>query len=77
MTQKIIKIGSSLGVTLSGDLLSRAGLQLGDTVHVAYDEREHSIRVESSQKDELTRNLMEAKSLIDKYEDEIQKLGTE
>jgi putative addiction module antidote len=34
MAQKIIKIGSSVGITLPKDLLERAGLAVGDNIEV-------------------------------------------
>jgi putative addiction module antidote len=34
MAQKIIKIGTSLGITLSKDLLERTGLTVGDSVDI-------------------------------------------
>ena len=44
MAQKVIKIGSSAGITLSPDVLHRVGLKIGDAVHVSGGQHEVLVR---------------------------------
>jgi putative addiction module antidote len=45
MAQKIIRIGSSVGVTIPKDILDRSGVALGDAVSVSFDETNASVRI--------------------------------
>lgn len=74
MSQKIIKIGSSLGVTLSRHVLQDAGLKHGDEVKLAFNTTSGLIEVSSSNLELHYQELREAKSLVNKHREELQKL---
>ncbi len=77
MGQKIIKIGSSVGVTLSSEVLKSAGLKPGDNVQVGFDESRGSITVESAQVQEFAQEVAAASRLVQKYQEELRKLDAE
>lgn len=45
MSQKVIKIGKSTGVTLSKDILEKINLKAGDEVVVNYDEKKGCVYI--------------------------------
>lgn len=45
MAQKIIRIGSSVGVTIPKDMLQRSGVAVGDAVSVEFDDTDSSLRI--------------------------------
>lgn len=45
MTQKVLQIGSSAGITLSKDTLKSLGLKIGDQVSVEVDAKRGSVIV--------------------------------
>ena len=45
MTQKVLQIGSSAGVTISKDTLKTLGLKIGDQVVVSVDEQAQLINI--------------------------------
>jgi antitoxin component of MazEF toxin-antitoxin module len=45
MAQKIITIGSSVGVTIPKEILQRSGVGLGDSVSVEFEESTAGIRI--------------------------------
>lgn len=48
MTRKIIKIGSSSGITLSKEVLSELGLKVGDEVDIEIDKKNKTARIKGS-----------------------------
>lgn len=50
MTQKVLQIGSSAGVTISKDTLKTLGLKIGDQVVVSVDEQAQLINITSAKK---------------------------
>lgn len=44
MAQKVIQIGSSVGITLSPEVLETIGLKVGDAVHVSGGKHEVVVR---------------------------------
>lgn len=45
MSQKIIRIGSSMGVTLPKRLLAKLGVSASDSVELSYNSRHNSIEI--------------------------------
>ena len=77
MSQKIIKIGSSLGVTLRSSMLKQAGLKQGDHVQVSFDKERGSIVVENAQQAEFARSVAKAMDLVADHRDELAKLDNQ
>ena len=77
MQQKIIKIGSSTGITLRPELLRAAGLKLGDTVDVTSNQVSGLIEIKSATQDQFSRDVAEGLSLVRRYRQELDKLGEE
>lgn len=50
MTQKLLKIGSSAGVTIPKKSLKDLGLKIGDEVNVQVDSKERKVTIEPSVK---------------------------
>ncbi len=73
MAQKIIRIGSSNGVTLSQNLLEQAGLRYGDKVTVSLDS-DGSIRIRSLQYLEDYKSVTKIMRALEKHRDEINKI---
>ncbi len=67
MSQKIIKIGTSHGVTISSSLLEQIGLKLGDAVSLSYNSTNNTIEIKSQNMELRVEQLAEAKELIDEY----------
>ncbi len=74
MSQKVIKIGSSYGVTLRGDLLEAAGLKQGDAVSVALNPKSGAIEIRSAKLDEYSRATAQALELVAKHQEELAKV---
>lgn len=75
MGQKIIKIGSSNGVTLPKRLLEKLRAELGDEVELEYNSRHESIEIRMANKKEEPASLFkEVAKLISEYKDEFSKL---
>lgn len=73
MAQKIIKIGSSYGVTLSQNLLEQAGLQYGDRVVLSIGE-DRTIQIKSAHFIEDQKFLTQILGLLDKHQEELAKI---
>jgi putative addiction module antidote len=77
MTQKVIQIGSSAGVTLSKETLKKLGLKVGDRVQVEVDDKSRLVAVRPEKKNEdhddqiarLTRDF------IERYRDDLEALA--
>jgi putative addiction module antidote len=67
--QKVIKIGSSAGVTIPAKLLNQAGIQVGDEVEVTISRVEKS----GDTVDEAT--IETARRLMKKYEQALRNLA--
>lgn len=50
MTQKIIKVGSSAGLTISPDVLKTLGMKVGDSVEVSAHPSTHAMTVRAQKK---------------------------
>lgn len=75
MSQKIIRIGSSLGVTLPKRLLSKLGLDLADEVELNYNPRHESIELQAVKPQTKTDSLFsEIKQIVDEHQAEFSKL---
>ena len=77
MSQKIIRIGSSNGVTLSSAVLKAAGLKKGEPVIVEFSEKSGAIEVRSARSEEQHRDLADARRLIRSHAKELSKLEAE
>lgn len=78
MAQKIIKIGSSVGVTLSKDILEATHLQVGDTVEVTKDPESAGILIAATkqQKPSVNPELVEwIDSAIERYRPALEALA--
>ena len=73
MAQKIIRIGSSYGVTLSQSLLEQAGLKYGDRVLLSLDD-DGSIKIRSVHFIEDQKFLAQVLTLLEKHQDELGKI---
>ena len=45
MAQKVIKIGKSVGITISKEILEEMRLKAGDQISVEYDKRKRSLHI--------------------------------
>jgi len=77
MSQKIIKIGSSLGITLRKDLLRELKLDHGDTVKIQFNSATGMIEVSSAYAEEYAQVIIEAKKLVNQNLDELSKLDND
>ena len=77
MAQKIIRIGSSHGVTVRKSLLEQAGIKPGAEVIVDYDDQLGCIRIQSPAQKDLARALVAAEKLVAQNTDELMKLSDE
>lgn len=75
MAQKVIRIGSSHGVTIRKALLEKAGIKPGSEVLVEFDETNGAIRVISARQQNYARDIAAAQRLFAMHADELQKLG--
>lgn len=50
MTQKVLKVGSSVAVTIPKKSLKELGLKAGDEVRVTVDARENEVRIKPLKK---------------------------
>lgn len=76
MAQKIIKIGSSLGVTLPKRLLKKLNLKQSDEVELEYNNRHQSIEITAvkPQTEPVNSLFAEVKTIIDEHQAEFAKL---
>ncbi len=72
MSQKIIRIGSSAGVTLSKSVLLASSLALGDEVEVSVNDSQITIKPTSLENDRQT--LRKIDKLLKQYQQELDKL---
>ena len=77
MAQKIIKIGSSYGVTLRSDVLDALGLRQGDKVSVRSNSKSGTIEIRSARAEEDQQKLVEAQRLVEKHKEQLSKLSAE
>lgn len=77
MTRKIIKIGSSSGITLSKEVLSGLGLKVGDEVDIEIDKKNNTLQVKPfrdlSEEDKKVAKL--TSNFIERYRDALDKLA--
>jgi antitoxin component of MazEF toxin-antitoxin module len=76
MAQKIIRIGSSLGVTIPKRLLEKLELTASDEVELNYNRRHESIDITAVKTKERQADSLytEIKQLIDENQEEFAKL---
>lgn len=67
MAQKVIQIGSSVGITLSPDTLETVGLKVGDTVTVSTNAAKNEVTVRPVEKVTKTTIDPEILSWTDKF----------
>lgn len=77
MSQKIIRIGSSQGVTISQGLMSELGLRVGDEVKLSVDKKRGAIEVQPAVDEHIQNLLVDAKRLIREYRSELQHIYDE
>lgn len=78
MTQKIIKIGSSLGITIPKNIAKKLGLRAGDGVELKTDERSRSLSyspTENSQSDDRDKISKLTLNFINKYRKDLEELA--
>ena len=76
MSQKVIKIGSSIGVTLPKRLLEKLALEPGDSVDLLYNPRKEVVELakakeeptDNHQYNEITKIYLKYKSQLDSLE---------
>ena len=77
MAQKIIKVGSSLGITVPKPLLEKLHLEAGDSVLV--EEKDNKLIVSLASKEELSDEDKEVvkitKSFIERYRSDLEALA--
>jgi antitoxin component of MazEF toxin-antitoxin module len=74
MAQKVIKIGSSSGVTIPRAVLIKLGLKVGDVVDVRLNDKSGSIEVSSAKSEKLASELIWAKDVIQSNIGELSKV---
>jgi putative addiction module antidote len=75
MTQKVIQIGSSAGVTLSKETLKKLGLKVGDRVQVEVDDKSRVVSVRAV-KVERNKEVGDwTKKFIDRYRPALEELA--
>lgn len=68
MTQKVLQIGSSAGITISKEALKTLGLKIGDQVKVEVNERNKSVLVLPLRRSKVDAELLEwTDKMIDQY----------
>jgi len=68
MTQKVLQIGSSAGITLSKELLRSLKLRVGDRVQIQADEKRGGLLVLPIRRSKVDSELMQwTDSIIDQY----------
>ena len=78
MSKKVIKIGTSLGVTISKATLQKAGIDAGDRVDVTFNTKKGVIEISSTKKAKpISKYLIKTNEIIDAYKEELKKLNDE
>ena len=77
MAQKILKIGSSAGITIPKKFLMKLGLSVGDTVELDEAEDSKSIVIQSTKQDNNRRERIAklTTEFIDEYRDDLEALA--
>jgi putative addiction module antidote len=75
MTQKILKIGKSLAVTLPKAALKSLGLRAGDRVRVGVDKRQPQVLLESPKNNIDKELLLWTRKFIKKYRPALEALA--
>jgi len=76
MTRKVIKIGTSAGVTIPKDVLEELELRPGDEVEVFFDKDKKVVALEPKRRKGDDRNIKEwTEEFIDEYRDALKKLA--
>ncbi len=76
MSQKIIRIGSSLGVTLPKRLLDKLNLKLSDEIELSYNPRRETIEITALKPtaQKIDSLFSEIKQIVDEHQAEFAKL---
>ncbi len=76
MTRKIIKIGSSKGITIPEETMKKLNLQRGEKVEVTFNEKNRVIEVKPAKKESEDQQLLKwTKEFIEEYRDALEKLA--
>ena len=76
MTRKIIKIGSSKGITIPEETMKKLNLQRGEKVEVTFNEKNRVIEVKPVKKESEDQQLLKwTKEFIEEYRDALEKLA--
>lgn len=77
MTRKIIKIGSSVGITLPKALLTQMGLSVGDAVVISEDKNTGCVSIEPEKKKYAPdkENVEWAKEFVERYRPALEELA--
>ncbi len=74
MPQKVIKIGTSAGVTISQETLKELGLKPGDNVEVGVDKKNKSVVITPVAN--VDKELIDwTQKFIDRYKKDLEELG--
>ncbi len=75
MSKKVLQIGTSLGLTISSDLLTKLGLKKGSRVSVTYNRKRESIEIQPEEKPAGPTALVnEVNELATKHADELRRI---
>lgn len=76
MTQKVLQIGSSAGVTISKDVLKSLGLKIGDQVSVEVDPKHGRVVVLPLRRLKVASELLQwTDAMIEKYRPALEALA--
>ena len=76
MTQKLLKVGSSVAVTIPKKSFKELGLKIGDEVRVFVDPEKKTVRIESAKR--ISRELLDwTDHFIAKYRPALRALAKE
>ena len=76
MTQKVLQVGSSAGITISKELLRALGLRIGDHVHLKPDPKRGGLLVLPVRRSKVDRELMKwTDEMIEKYRPALEALA--
>lgn len=76
MTRKIIKIGSSKGITIPEETMRKLNLKQGERVEVTFNKENRVIEVKPIKKESKDKELLNwTKEFVKEYKDALEKLA--